>query len=91
MRDQLSQPARRADPAVADRGAVLIGEAAGDRLAREVDDRVHAGQQTRIGAFWIPLAFIGFGSRVPDQADHPVTAGGQEGGQLRADQPGGRR
>ena len=68
---------------------MFIGEAARDRLAREVDDRVHAGQQTRIGAFWIPLAFIGFGSRVPDQADHPVAAGGQEGGQLRADQPGG--
>ena len=80
MRDQLGQPARRADPAVADRGAVCIGEAAGDRGAREVDDRVDAGQQSRIGVVRIPLPFIGFGGRMPDQADHPMAAGGQEGG-----------
>jgi len=36
--DQLGQPARRADPAVPDRGTMVIGETARDRLAREVDD-----------------------------------------------------
>ena len=81
----ISSASRRVgpDPAVADRGAVLVGEAAGDRGARQVDHRVDAGQQIRVGIVGIPLPLIRFGGRMTHQPDHPVAAGGQEGGQLR--------
>ncbi len=54
LRDQLGQPASRTDPAVADRGAVIVGEAARDRGAREVDHRVGrrpAGQDRDLSGF----------------------------------------
>ncbi len=53
-----------------------------------MNHRVDTAQQIRIGVARIPLPFIRFGCRVAHQVNHPMTAGGQEGGQRRPDQPG---
>ena len=84
---QRGQRAGRADPAGQDLPLALRGEAAADRGAREVDHRVDAGQQVRVGVVRPPLPLAVIARRMPDQPDHPVAAGGEQRRQGRADRP----
>ncbi len=66
---------------------MLVGEPSGDGGASQMDDRVDAGQQLRVGIRGVPTPFVGVACVAPDQPDDPVPAGAQKRRQRRTDQP----
>ena len=88
-RRQLGQPPGRPDAAVPDGPLVRGRETAGDAGPGQVNHGVHAGEQVRSGLVRLPLALVCVLGRVPDQLDHTVAAGAEQGGQRGSDEPAG--